>query len=56
MEIREILPWERKNEIDITKPLQKTFVGALEVYNYLPKTNCTNCGEKSCMVFAVKHL
>uniref|UniRef100_A0A7C4S5J0 Fe-S protein n=1 Tax=Geoglobus ahangari TaxID=113653 RepID=A0A7C4S5J0_9EURY len=50
------LAWEKRNEIDITKPLQKIFVGALDVYKYLPKTNCKECGEQTCMAFAVKLL
>ncbi len=50
------IAWEKRNEIDISKPLQKTFVGALDVYKYLPKTNCKECGEQSCMAFAVKLL
>jgi len=48
--------WEKRHEIDITKPLQKVFVGPLDVYSYLPKTNCRKCGEQSCMAFAVKLL
>ncbi|TDA27871.1 MAG: hypothetical protein DSO01_01880 [Archaeoglobi archaeon] len=36
--------------------MQKTFVGVLDVYNYLPKTNCKKCGEQTCMAFAVKLL
>ncbi len=27
-------------------------IGPLDVYNYLPKTNCGECGEKTCMAFA----
>lgn len=50
------LAWEKRGEIDISKPLQKNFVGALDVYKYLPKTNCKKCGEQSCMAFAVKLL
>jgi len=50
------LAWEKRNEIDISKPLQKTFVGVLDVYNYLPKTNCKKCGGQTCMAFAVKLL
>jgi len=50
------LPGIKRNEIDITKPLQKILVGALDVYKYLPKTNCKECGEQTCMAFAVKLL
>ncbi len=28
----------------------------LELYKYLPKTNCGECGEQTCMAFAVKVL
>ncbi|MHA1266551.1 MAG: (Fe-S)-binding protein [Candidatus Helarchaeota archaeon] len=31
-------------------------VNAFELYNLLPKTNCKECGESSCMAFAVKLL
>jgi len=27
-------------------------LGPLDVYRYLPKTNCRECGEKTCMAFA----
>ena len=27
-------------------------IGPLDIYNYLPKTNCEECGEKTCMAFA----
>lgn len=46
IEERAGIAWEKRSEIDISKPLQKTFVGALDVYKYLPKT----------MAFAVKLL
>ena len=46
--------WEKKNEIDISKTLQKRFVSVMDVYNYLPKTNEKVCGEQTCMVFALK--
>ena len=29
---------------------------AFQLYNLLPKTNCKECGESSCMAFAVKLL
>jgi ArsR family metal-binding transcriptional regulator len=29
---------------------------ALDIYNYLPKTNCGKCGEPNCLAFAVKLL
>ena len=31
-------------------------VSAFQIYNLLPKTNCKECGESSCMAFAVKLL
>ena len=48
--------WERREQIDISKPIKRTVVNALDVYNYLPKTNCKECGEQTCMAFAVKLL
>ncbi len=48
--------WQRRNEIDLSKPLAKSVIGAMDVYNYLPKTNCGKCGEATCMAFAVKLL
>ncbi len=29
-------------------------VSAFQIYNLLPKTNCKECGEASCMAFATK--
>ncbi|MCS7116868.1 MAG: acetyl-CoA decarbonylase/synthase complex subunit gamma [Nitrososphaerota archaeon] len=29
-------------------------ISPIEVYKYLPKTNCKECGEPNCMAFAVK--
>ncbi|AAB89016.1 MULTISPECIES: (Fe-S)-binding protein [Archaeoglobus] len=48
--------WEKRNKIDLSKPLEKTVVSPFDVYNYLPKTNCKRCGEQTCMAFAVKLL
>lgn len=31
-------------------------VTVFEIYNLLPKTNCKECGESSCMAYAVKLL
>ena len=50
-EINEV--WERRGEI------QPSFACApeprvLEILKLLPKTNCRQCGEPTCMVFAVK--
>ena len=48
--------WEKREQIDITKPIKRIDVNALDVYNHLPKTNCKVCGEQTCMAFAVKLL
>lgn len=48
--------YERKDEIDLSKPREKVTVSVMDVYNYLPKTNCKECGEQTCMAFAVKLL
>ncbi len=45
--------WERRNEIE------PSYEGApkpkiLEILKLLPKTNCRQCGEPTCMVFATK--
>ena len=45
--------WEKKNEIEPKyegTPKPKI----LEILRLLPKTNCQECGEPTCMVFAVK--
>lgn len=36
------------------KEVKKMAVTAMDVYKLLPKTNCTKCGEASCMAFATK--
>ena len=45
--------WERRSEIT---PQEKPRMRApmLEVYKLLPRTNCGECGEKTCMAFAAK--
>jgi ArsR family metal-binding transcriptional regulator len=50
------LAWQKRDEIDLTKPLEKSFVGPFDVYKYLPKTNCKRCGEGTCMAYAFKVL
>lgn len=35
---------------------RKVKINALELYRYLPKTNCRECGELTCLAFAVKVL
>jgi len=34
----------------------KIEISVLDVYNYLPKTNCRDCGCESCMAFAIELL
>ena len=48
--------WDKRDTIDLSKPKARVKLGPLEVYAYLPKTNCKMCGEASCMAFAVKLL
>ena len=45
--------WERRDEIT---PCESRRVRgtAIEVYKLLPKTNCKECGERTCMAFAAK--
>lgn len=40
-----------RDEVDARRRLT-----ALQLYKYLPKTNCKLCGEATCMAFAVKVL
>ena len=35
-------------------PREKVRVEPMEIYKYLPKTNCGKCGEQSCYTFAIK--
>ncbi len=58
--LREIISEARRMKID-EKMLEEELklrkrASALKLYNYLPKTNCSLCGEKTCMAFAVKVL
>lgn len=39
---------------DLSQKLSK--IGPLAIYNCLPKTNCEECGEATCMAFAMKLL
>ncbi len=48
--------WENRDKIDLSKPAKASVISSLDVYNYLPKTNCKRCGELTCMAFAVKLL
>ncbi|HEX7467937.1 MAG TPA: (Fe-S)-binding protein [Methanobacterium sp.] len=42
------------NYDEIKEKLSK--IGPLALYNCLPKTDCEECGEKTCMAFAIKLL
>ena len=35
-------------------PREKVRVELMEIYKYLPQTNCRKCGEQSCYSFAIK--
>lgn len=35
-------------------PREKVSVDHMEIYKYLPQTNCQECGEQSCYSFAIK--
>jgi ArsR family metal-binding transcriptional regulator len=61
-EAHELLDWmkdlindiyESKSELTPNYNSRKQ-PGLLQVYNFLPKTNCKKCGEQSCMAFAAK--
>ena len=44
--------WERRAEIDPDTSTRRR-PNLLEVYTLLPKTNCKQCGEATCLAFAV---
>ena len=48
--------WEKRVEIDAGMSDKRSSIGPFDVYTYLPKTNCGECGEATCMAFAVKLL
>ena len=48
--------WARREEIDLSESKERVQLGPLDLYAYLPKTNCGECGEKTCMAFAMKVL
>lgn len=56
-EIRDLVNKTYENRLDI-KPSydEKVKVTALQIYGWLPKTNCRACGEATCLAFAVKLL
>jgi ArsR family metal-binding transcriptional regulator len=45
--------WERRDEITPSTAERKRLV-AMDVYRLLPGTNCRECGEPTCFVFANK--
>lgn len=59
-ELMELLDWVRDlindtyDSMDEITPCHETkhYPPALTIYTMLPKTNCRECGEKSCMAFA----
>ena len=44
--------WEKRAEINPDYE-GRPAPSALEIYKYLPKTNCKRCGQEGCMAFAV---
>ncbi|HET8687815.1 MAG TPA: (Fe-S)-binding protein, partial [Methanosarcina sp.] len=38
----------------VPAPREKVKVEPMELYKYLPQTNCGKCGEQSCYTFAIK--
>lgn len=44
--------WERREEL-IAVTARKRAPGHLDVWELLPRTNCRQCGEASCLAFAV---
>jgi len=48
--------WARREEIDLNESKERIQLGPLDLYAYLPKTNCGECGERTCMAFAMKVL
>ncbi len=45
--------WEQREEI-APRHEPRTLPPALTIYRYLPKTNCGQCGEATCLAFASK--
>ena len=56
-EVKELINRTYKNK-DTIKPNyeEKVKVTALQIYGWLPKSNCKACGEPTCLAFAVKLL
>jgi ArsR family metal-binding transcriptional regulator len=47
--------WERRDELVAVEKATKA-PRPLDVFSLLPQTNCSECGEATCMAFAVKLL
>lgn len=45
--------WERREEIEPDYEMHRR-PGPMEVYRFLPQTNCKACGQPTCFVFAGK--
>ncbi len=56
-EVKALINKTHDNKSDITPSYdEKVKVTALQIYGWLPKTNCRACGEATCLAFAVKFL
>ena len=53
--IRDVInqTWEKRAEI-VVRDTPRVRPPVLEVYKLLPRTNCAQCGETTCMMFASK--
>jgi len=38
----------------VPAPREKVRVELMDIYKYLPQTNCGKCGEQGCYSFAIK--
>jgi len=45
--------WSRRDQIEPSNRMRQK-PPALEIYKRLPGTNCRECGEKTCMAFALR--
>ena len=56
-DIKDLINTTYKNRDDIQPNYkEKVKVTALQIYGWLPKTNCKACGEATCLAFAVRLL
>jgi ArsR family metal-binding transcriptional regulator len=53
--IRDVIndTWDKRSEIT-PREQPRVRTPTLEILKSLPRTNCGDCGEKTCMAFAVK--